>query len=450
MTTENSRREFIKKVGLTASAISIGGILPGMSTKSYRKIIGANDRIRVAVMGVNSRGIAHSMNFKQIPNVEIAYLCDVEEGALKKCLDALQKENIVPQVEKDIRHLLQKTDFDALSIAAPDHWHAPAALLGMAAGKHVYIEKPCSHNPYESELLIQAQNHYQKILEVGSQRRSFPFLMQAVKEVKEGIIGNAYFAKSWYTNNRKSIGTGKKVPVPPTLDFELWQGPAPRKDYHDNLVHYNWHWFWHWGTGEACNNGNHELDCCRWFLGVDYPTKITSSGGRYAFRDDWQTPDTQIATFEYGNNKAITWEGRSCNKFKVNGFDRGFIIYGDNGTLETDGGSGYKVFDPDNKLIKEVTANNVKIDSSNLVSSTGNLDLLHFTNFIESIRGNVQPTAPIEEGHKSVLMCHLANIAQRTGTTLYTNPANGYIFNNEKAASLWKRDYEPGWEMKLS
>ena len=420
-----------------------------MSPRSYRKIIGANDRVRVAIMGVNSRGIDHSMNYAKLPNVEIVFLCDVEDGAINKCINVLKSVNVVPGIEKDVRRLLEKNDFDALSIASPDHWHATAALLGMASGKNVYVEKPCGHNPYESELLIQAVNRYQKILEVGSQRRSFQFLIQAVKEVKEGIIGNAYFARSWYTNNRKSIGIGKKVPVPPTLDFELWQGPAPRKDYQDNLVHYNWHWFWHWGTGEACNNGNHELDCCRWFLGVDYPTKITSGGGRYAFKDDWQTPDTQVATFEFEDKKAITWEGRSCNKFTVDGLDRGFIIYGDKGTLETDGGSGYKIFDADNKLIKEVKANNIKVDSGNLMSSTGNLDIVHFTNFIESIRGNAQPTAPIEEGHKSVLMCHLANIAQRTGTTLYTDPNNGHILDNEKAASLWRRDYEKGWEMKL-
>ncbi|MBA4167047.1 MAG: Gfo/Idh/MocA family oxidoreductase [Chitinophagaceae bacterium] len=444
----NSRREFIRKSGLSAAALTIGGVLPGFSAKSYKKIIGSNERIRIAVMGVNSRGTAHALSFSKFPNVEVAYLCDVEDGAIKKALDALKKINTNPAIKKDIRKLVAQTDFDAISVAAPDHWHAPAALLALAHGKHVYVEKPCSHNPSESELLIEAQKKYNKILQVGSQRRSFPTLIEAVEEVRGGIIGNAYYAKAWYTNDRKSIGTGKKIPVPPTLDFDLWQGPAPRKNYQDNLVHYNWHWFWNWGTGECCNNGNHEIDCCRWFLGVDFPTKVTSSGGRYAFKDDWQTPDTQIASFEFGKDKLISWEGRSCNKFTMDNYDRGFIIYGDKGTLLNDGGGAYKIFDSDNKLVKEISSA-VKADASNIVSSTGDLDLHHFENFLESIRGNAQPSAPIIEGHKSVVLCHLANISQRTGAALHCNPVNGHIVDNAAAAGLWKREYEKGWEMKL-
>ena len=180
---------------------------------------------------------------------------------------------------------------------------------------------------------MQAMNKHGKLIQMDNQRRSFPTLINAVREVREGIIGDVYFGKSWYTNNRKAIGVGKKIPPPETLDFNLWQGPAPRREYRDNLVHYNWHWFWHWGTGEACNNGTHEIDCCRWFLGVDYPVKVTSSGGRYAYKDDWQTPDTQVASFEFENGKAITWEGRSCNNYPVEGSGRGFIIYGTKGTL---------------------------------------------------------------------------------------------------------------------
>jgi predicted dehydrogenase len=232
------------------------------------------------------------------------------------------------------------------------------------------------------------------------------------------------------------------------LDFELWQGPAPRMDYTDNLVHYNWHWFWHWGTGEACNNGNHEIDCCRWFLNADFPTKVTSAGGRYAFKDDWQTPDTHIASFEFGNEKTITWEGRSCNNFPEYESDRGFIIYGDKGTLLNDGGAGIKIFDTQKKLVKEYKSD-LKADASNVVSSTGDLDNYHFQNFLDSIRGKATPSAPIEEAHKSVILCHLANIAQRTGSTLHCDPVNGNILNDKEASGLWKREYEKGWEMKI-
>jgi predicted dehydrogenase len=316
-------------------------------------------------------------------------------------------------------------------------------------GKHVYVEKPCGQNPYEGELVSSAYHKYGKLIQMGNQRRSFPTLQEAVKQVKDGIIGEAYFAKAWYTNNRPSIGYGKKVPVPSTLDFNLWQGPAPRRDYQDNLVHYNWHWFWHWGTGEACNNGTHEIDCCRWFLGVDYPTKVSSSGGRYAFKDDWQTPDTQVAGFEFDNKSSITWESRSCNNYPVEGGGRGFIIYGTKGTLVNGGGGDYRIFDEKNKLIKEEKSE-VVADPANPVSATGNLDIYHFTNFLNAIRGDAKLSSPVDEGSKSVLLCHLANIAQRTGRTLHCDPVNGHILNDNEAMSLWRRTYEKGWEPKIA
>jgi predicted dehydrogenase len=436
------RRNFI-----TNSVLATAGGITILNFPVFGKNAPSN-KVVIAIMGLNGRGSYHAAKFSVIPGVEVGYLCDVEDGAIKKGLNAAKNAGLQPIVEKDIRKLVAKTDFDALVIAAPDHWHAPAALLGVSHGKHVYVEKPCSHNPHESELLIQAQKKYNKIIQVGSQRRSFPTLIEAVKEVRSGIIGNPYMGKGWYTNARKPIGNGKIVPVPSTLDFDLWQGPAPRKEYKDNLVHYNWHWFWHWGTGEACNNGNHELDCLRWFLGVDYPTKVLSAGGRYAYHDDWETPDTQIASFEFGDQKTITWEGRSCNNYPIEGSSRGFIVYGDNGTLVNLGGGEYNIFDLKNKLVKEVKTD-FKADPNNTVSASGDADLYHLNNFIESIRGNTVPTAPIEEGHKSVLLCHLSNIAQRNGATLNIDPLNGHIINNKKAEKLWSRTYEKGWEMKL-
>ena len=436
------RRKFIKN-----SSLATAGGLTILNFPVFGKEAPSN-KVVIAIMGLNGRGSYHAEKFSGIPGVEVAYLCDVEEGAIKKGLKAVNNSAKVPTVEKDIRKLVTKTDFDALVVAAPDHWHAPAALLAVSNGKNVYVEKPCSHNPHESEILIQAQAKYGKIIQVGSQRRSFPTLIEAVKQVRAGLIGNPYMAKGWYTNSRKAIGTGKIIPVPSTLDFDLWQGPAPRKDFKDNLIHYNWHWFWNWGTGEACNNGNHELDCCRWFLGVDFPTKVTSAGGRYAFRDDWETPDTQIASFEFGDRKTISWEGRSCNSYPVEGNGRGFIVYGDKGTLVNFGGEDYKVYDTSNKLVKEIKSDTI-VDPNNTVSASGNSDLYHLNNFVESIRGNSQVTAPITEGHKSVILCHLANISQRTGSTLHIDPQNGHIIGNKEADKLWSRSYEKGWEMKL-
>ena len=436
------RRDFIKNTSFTAAGITF------LNFPVFGKNA-PNNKIQLAVMGVNSRGAYLADEFSKLANVEIAYLCDVEEKAIAKGLKPFANAVKKPAVIKDIRELVKKKDFDGLLIAAADHWHAPAAILGVTHGKHVYVEKPCSHNPYEGELLIQAMKKYPKqVIEMGNQRRSMPKLIAAAKEIKDGIIGNAYFGKAWYANNRKSIGIGKKVPVPSTLDFNLWQGPAPRKEYQDNLIHYNWHWFWHWGTAETCNNGTHEIDMCRWFLNVDYPTKVTSAGGRYAFKDDWETPDTQVATFEFGNNKSITWEGRSCNKMNVEGASRGFIIYGDKGTLVNYGNDDYKIYDNDNKLVKEVRSDSQN-DGTNTVSATGNLDLFHFNNFVNSIRGDEKINSPIDEGHKSVLLCHLANIAQRTGRTLHCDPKNGHILNDAGAMKLWKREYEKGWEPKI-
>lgn len=437
-----NRRNFIKNTSFATAGITI------LNFPVFGRYAPSN-KVIVAVMGVNGRGAYLAECFAKLTNVEVAYLCDVEEAAIANGLKPFADASRKPTVIKDIRQLVTKKDFDALIIAAPDHWHAPASILGLANGKHVYVEKPCGHNAYEGELLSKAMHKYGKLVQMGNQRRSMPNLIEAVRLVKEdGIIGNAYFGKAWYANNRKSIGIGKKIPVPGTLDFDLWQGPAPRRDYKDNLVHYNWHWFWNWGTAETCNNGTHEIDMCRWFLGTDYPTKVTSSGGRYAFKDDWETPDTQVASFEFGNNKAITWEGRSCNVFPVDGAGRGFTIYGDKGTLVNLSNDDYKIFDYANKLVKEVKSD-AKNDPTNPVSASGNLDFYHFNNFIQSIRGESKLTSPVDEAHKSVLLCHLANIAQRTGRTLNCNPKDGHILNDADAMKLWGREYEKGWEPKL-
>ena len=432
------RREFLKTASLATAGLTI------INFPIYGKMAPSN-KVVVAVMGVNSRGAYLAKSFSQLPQVEVAYICDVEEGAIRNGLTALKDAPRPPAVVHDIRKLVEQKDFDALVVATPDHWHAPAALLGVAHGKHVYVEKPCGQNPYEGELLAAALHKYQRYIQMGSQRRSFPSLIEAVQQVRDGVLGNPYFAKAWYTNNRKSIGYGKKIAVPPTLDFELWQGPAPRRAYQDNLVHYNWHWFWHWGTGEACNNGTHEIDCCRWFLGVNYPKKVVSAGGRYAFKDDWQTPDTQVASFEFAEGKSISWESRSCNNFPVENSGRGFIIYGDKGSLVNLGGGDYKIFDEKNKLVKEVKSE-VVADPTNPVAASGNMDLYHFNNFIRTIRGEASLTAPVDEACKSVLLCHLANIAQQGAGVLHCDPTNGHILNDAAASALWRRTYEKGWE----
>jgi predicted dehydrogenase len=443
----DSRRDFIKKSLAGTAALSLGGILPGFNAKSYGNILGANDRVKVSVMGVNARGLALAQNFASQPNCEVLYLADVDSRAIEKCSAAVEKAaGKAPKSSGDFRKTLEDKDVDALVVAAPDHWHAPAAILACKAGKDVYLEKPASHNPNEGELLLKAASKYGRILQMGNQRRSWPNVAAGIKEVHDGAIGRPYFAKTWYTNNRGPIGEGKEAAVPSWLDYDLWQGPAPRESYKDNVIHYNWHWFWKWGTGEALNNGTHMIDLARWGLQVAYPTRVTSSGGRYRYDDDWETPDTQVINLEFDNNSSIMWEGRSCNGHNVAGSSVGVIFYGEDGALQIDGGNAYTIFDLKNNVVKEVK-NDSQIDARNLTNPAKNLDAFHIQNFFDGIRKGTPLNSDIESGHISTLLCQLGNIAQRTGDTLTTDPKNGHILNNKEAMKkYWGREYEKGWE----
>ncbi|MBC7923568.1 MAG: Gfo/Idh/MocA family oxidoreductase [Ferruginibacter sp.] len=439
------RRKFIQSA--TAAGIGLG--IAGRHWSAFGKNSPA-EKVIVGVMGTNGRGAALAGNLARQAGAEVAYICDVDDKAMAKGMKAVtDAQKRTPKGVKDFRKALEDKSLDALVIAAPDHWHAPAAMLACAAGKHVYVEKPCGHNPREGELLVEAARTHQRVVQMGSQRRSWPYIIEAMGELKNGIIGRVYFAKGWYTNNRAPIGVGKPAAVPSGLDYELWQGPAPRKPYRDNLIHYNWHWFWNWGTGEACNNGTHEIDVMRWGLGVDYPIRVTSSGGRYAHRDDWETPDTQVISFEFADQKAMTWEGRSCNSYPVEGAGRGVIFYGEKGSMVTTGDNAYAIYDPKNKLVKEVKED----QKTNKIDPTGpgdRLDAYHLVNFMDCIRNGGKPNADIETGHRSVLLCHLGNIAQRTARTLRCDPAaGGKILDDREAMALWHRDYEPGWEPKV-
>jgi len=446
----DSRRNFIKKTTAASAAISFGGILPAFSARSYGRIMGSNERISVSVMGVNSRGKALAANFAQQKDCDVLHICDVDSRAILACQKRLEtSQDIKTRGFRDFRESLQDKDIDAMVIAAPDHWHAPAALLAMQAGKHVYLEKPSSHNPQEGELLIQAAGKYDKAVQLGNQRRSFPRVIKGMQEVRDGIIGRPYFGKGWYANNRGPIGTGKVVPVPEWLDWDLWQGPAPRKTYKDNVVHYNWHWFWHWGTGEALNNGTHMIDLLRWGLDVDYPVKVSSNGGRFRYQDDWETPDTQVINLDFKEGVSMTWEGRSCNGKLIEGSGAGVIIYGEEGSILFPGGDNYTIFDLQNNIVKEISPEQTT-DTGDLVNPYNNLDAIHINNFFEGIRdGSSRLNADIESGHKSTLLVQLGNIAQRVGHSLEIDPEKGHILGDEEALKYWSRSYEKGWEMNL-
>jgi predicted dehydrogenase len=439
-----NRRDFIKQA--TVSGLGMG--LVGAHAPVVFANGSPNEKVVVAIMGTNSRGEQLASGFARLPGAEVAYICDVDDQAMAKGIKAVQDagQKKKPKGVKDFRKALADKSVDALVIAAPDHWHAPAAIMALQAGKHVYVEKPCSHNPREGELLIEAAQRYKKVVQMGNQRRSWPKVIEGINEVKNGAIGRAYYAKAWYANTRGSIGKGKAAPVPAGLDYELWQGPAPREEYRDNVIHYNWHWFWNWGTGELLNNGTHFIDVCRWGLEVDHPTKVSSIGGRYAFQDDWETPDTQLTTYEFKDRKTISWEGRSSNGRTVEGNSGGVSFHGENGTLVIDG-NGYALYDNKNKELKKVTSNR-----NNPLDTTGpgfDLDVDHLMDFTDAIRTGKKPRSFIEDANISVHMCHLGNIAHRIGRTLDIDPATGRIIGDSDAMALWGRKYQPGWELTV-
>jgi predicted dehydrogenase len=448
MTDTMDRRSFVRQggsafiglTGLTACSVA------RHSTPAGAPLLPSDDPLRVAVMGVNSRGNALAKSCARV-GARVQYICDVDARAVQQTVaDVTTMQEHTPTGITDFRRALDDPALDALVIAAPDHWHAPASLLALQAGKHVYVEKPCGHNPHEGELLVEAQQRYGRVVQMGNQQRSSPASIDVIGQIRDGIIGRPYFARAWYGNTRGSIGRGGPAPVPDWLDYELWQGPAPRTPYRDNVVHYNWHWFWHWGTGEICNNGTHEIDVCRWALGVDFPTKVTSAGGRYHFDDDWECPDTQVASFEFAGGATISWEGRSCNGRPIENRGRGASIHGTAGTAIIDR-SGYVIYDLDNNEVARRIQGET-VDSLD-TRGGGSLTDLHLANFLAAIRGEAHPTAPIDEGHTTQLLCHLGNIAQRTGSALRCDTQTGRILDNADAMALWSREYEPGWEAQV-
>ena len=446
-----NRRDFIKKTTVSSAALSIGGTALGFSAKSYGNIIGSNDKIHVAAIGLNGRGNSMVGTIAKQKNTEVTCVCDVDSRTIPKAIESVKKagQENTPSSEKDCRKVLENKIIDAIYIATPDHWHAPLTIMGCQAGKHVYVEKPLSHNPREGELAIEAARKYDRIVQMGAQRRSAPVLTQGIAKLHEGIIGRVYLAKTWYTNTRKANFV-KPAEIPDWLDYDLWQGPAPRLPYKDGLIHYNWHWFWHWGTGEALNNGTHEVDVARWGLGVDFPVRVTSVGGRYQFKDDWETPDTQIITMNYPGRISLMWENRSSNGRKIEGLDRGIIFYGENGSLDT-GGDSYKVYDLNGKLVEDVKSlvTDADVQGRNTASPSLGLDSLHVADFLDAIRSNRRPNCDVEQGFKSVVAMQLGNISWRVGRDINVDPKNGHIIGDKEAQKLWSRSYEKGWEPKV-
>jgi predicted dehydrogenase len=395
------RRDFLKRTaagGLALASLATSG----MTKKSYARVLGANDRVRIAVAGINSRGLVHISEYCKMKDVEIAYLVDPDSRLFAEREKWIKDHSSSsPQCVQDLRRILDDKNLDALSIASPNFWHALQAIWACRAGKDVYVEKPCCHNIFEGRKLVEAARKHDRIVQQGSQARSSPIWIRQIEAIRGGKFGKLLVAYGYASKPRESIGFKLNKEPPKELDFNIWLGPAPQQPYHENIVHYNWHWFWDFGNGEIGNQGVHQMDIARWAMPDGAaPKSVLSAGGRYGYQpqDQGQTPNTQLTVIDFGGPKII-FEDRGLVDAKTTKVDNEF--------LTTEGRIRGNKFFPNGKS-EPVVLDNRK---------PGNIAFDHFKNFIECVRSRKRENlhAEIEEGFRSAMLCHLGNISYRLG-----------------------------------
>src|SRR5262245_50574486 len=423
------RRDFLQNAVAGAAALALS---PPTSAADSRKLV-------LGIIGPGGMGMNHVRALLKRPDVEIAYVCDVDKKRLADAAKAVEDgSKKAPQAVGDMRKVLDDKAVDAVFIATPDHWHAPAAILALDAGKHVYVEKPCSHNIREGRLMADAVKRSGKVLQVGTQSRSTAVVREAMDHLKGGAIGEVLVAKSWNSQLRRSIGKSKPSDPPAHLDYDTWCGPAPLVPYRSNMLPGIWRWWHDFGCGDIGNDGVHDIDVAVWGLGATtHPSRVTCLGGKYFFNDDQQFPDTQYAVFEYpvegkpGVNKQLIFEQRIWSPYVQEGYENGAAFYGTKGMLIIGHADGWKLYGPRNKLLAE---------------RTGKADLVaHHSNFLACVRGDEKKlNADVMAGHLSAGLVHLANIATRVGRALRFDPKSEQVLDDTEAAALVRRKYRDG------
>ncbi len=416
--TKISRRRFLAHGALAPAAISL-------FTRTAKAA--PSERVALCIIGVRGRGSTLAQNLAALPDVQITHVCDVNEPLLGSFAKRISKiQNSSPKPVQDLRRVLDDKAVDGIVVATPDHWHALATIWGCQAGKHVYVEKPISHNVFEGQQMVAAARRYKRVVQVGTQSRSAPHYREAIELLRGGRIGKVHVAKAWNSQLRRRVEAVQDGPIPSGLDWNVWQGPAPERPFNTNRYTYGWRWMWDYGTGDMGNDGVHDLDIARWGLGVKIPSEVQCTAEKLVFAGDIQeTPDTQVATFRFPEQQAILiYEQRLWSPYWQEGFENGVAFYGTDGYMVI-GRQGWKLVEKRNQVAwdKKVTFS----------------DIPHLQNFIRAIKANEELNCEIEEGYRSTLLAHLGNLSFRVGRSLKLNPEARTIFGDEEATALLKR-----------
>jgi predicted dehydrogenase len=422
----SNRRAFLKQAAAASGTAALA-----MAT-TPETALGANEKIRLGVVGL-SRGRRVCEAFQKQADAEVAYLCDTDANRLADAQKRLKAgENVA-----DFRKILDDSSVDAIVIATPDHWHTPMAMLALEAGKHVYVEKPPTHNIREGRLLIDAAKKHDRVVQVGTQNRSNEGVAEAVQMIREGAIGDVLVTKVINSQRRANIGHAEPCDPPAHIDYDMWVGPASWLPYQPNRLHYGWHWFTNFGTGDMGNDGVHDLDIGRWGMGVDcQPSRVSGYGQKLYFDDDQEFPDTQYITFEYpgdgelGQRRLLVFEQRIWSPYRQEGFENGDIFYGTKGVMMVGKGDGYRLYGERNELVKE--------------RRFPMPEVAHQRNFLDAIKGSAKANACAETGHLSASLCHLGNLCARLGRDLHFDPTTERFADDAEADRFLGREYREG------